>query len=271
VHLEYSDRPLPESRRRLASLIREAGDVIRVQDAARILNQNASAAAKMLARWTKQGWLRRVEQGAYVAVSLDSLESDHVLDDPWVLVPALFSPCYVGGRTAAEHWDLTEQIFNDIVVFTARTVREKSLPRHGATFTLKHIDERKLFGARTVWRGHSKVMVSDPHRTIIDMLDDPAIGGGIQQVADCLSEYFKRSDQDDGKLIEYAERLGNGAVFKRLGFLVERMQGHAALEKACQVRLTKGNAKIDPALEAPRLITRWNLRVPEFWTKRETA
>lgn len=263
----YTDPSIPEGRRLLATLIRETGDVILVEDAAKILRLDPKRAAKTLARWTTQGWLRRVSRGAYVPASLDSLGSKHVLADPWVLVPALFSPCYVGGRTAAEHWDLTEQIFNDIVVYTARSVREKSQRLHGAVITLKHIDEQKLFGTQVVWRAHSKVMVSDPHRTIIDMLDDPAIGGGIRQVADCLAEYFKRTDQDEGKLIAYTEKLGNGAVFKRLGFLVEGQPEHARLEKACLARLTKGNAKLDPALESPRLITRWKLWVPSFWAE----
>ena len=136
---------------------------------------------------------------------------------------------------------------------------------------MKPRSKRKLFGTSIVWRGHTKVMISDPHRTIIDMLDNPGIGGGIQQVADCLAEYFRRSDQNADKLIEYAERLGNGAVFKRLGFLIEGKNEHAQLEKACLERLTKGNAKLDPALEAPRLITRWKLWVPEFWTKDRPA
>jgi len=53
------------------------------------------------------------------------------------------------------------------------------------------------------------------------MLDDPALGGGIQHVSDCLAAYLKRADRDDARLIGYADRLGNGAVFKRLGFLAE--------------------------------------------------
>ncbi len=76
--------------------------------------------------------------------------SSRVLDDPWVLVPALFAPAYIGGRTAAEHWDLTEQIFNDIVVMTAQALRQKREERHGAMFSLKHINEQKLFGTQTV-------------------------------------------------------------------------------------------------------------------------
>jgi predicted transcriptional regulator of viral defense system len=257
---------LPQGRKRLVTLLREAGDVISVGDAARALDLDRTRAAKALARWTAQGWLRRVAHGSYVPAALDTLESERVLEDPWVLVPALFSPAYVGGRTAAEHWDLTEQIFNDICVLTARPLRSRSQKHHGVEFTLKHIAESKIFGVKPVWRAHTKVSVSDVHRTIIDMLDDPEIGGGIRQVADCLASYLRRKDRDDDQLIAYAERLGNGAVFKRLGLLIEGDPGAERLMAACRKRLTKGNTKLDPALSCPRLVTRWRLWVPKFWS-----
>ena len=109
---------VPTSRRRLAAVLNEAGDIVRIADAENALGIARTEAAKLLSRWMKQGWLRRVGSGAYAPVSLDALESIHVLDDPWILVPALFNPAYIGGRSAAEHWDLTEQIFRDIVVMT---------------------------------------------------------------------------------------------------------------------------------------------------------
>jgi predicted transcriptional regulator of viral defense system len=263
-----TDHVRPEGRRRLATLIGSAGDVIDIDDAVRILDMDRTEAAKSLARWTEQGWLRRVGRGNYVPASLGTLDQDHVLDDPWVLVPALFSPGYVGGRSAAEHWDLTEQIFNDIMVLTAKPLRTKSQRRHGANFTLKHISSDRIFGTTNVWRGRSKVPVSDVHRTIVDMLDDPAIGGGIRQVADCLGEYFRHPERDDDRLIEYAERLGNGAVFKRLGFLAEGELSAAHLVDACRKRLTAGRAKLDPALESSQLVTRWKLWIPSFWQPR---
>lgn len=246
-------------------MIQAAGDVIRTDDVVRTLSVARPDASKLLSRWTKQGWLRRVGRGSYVPAALDSLESEHVLDDPWVLVPALYAPGYIGGRTAAEHWDLTEQLFRDIVVMTTQTVREKHQVRHGAQFTLYHIPESRLFGTRTVWRSRSKIQVSDVHRTIVDMLDDPALGGGIQHVADCLDAYLKRSDCNYDALIEYAEALGNGAIFKRLGFLAERCD--ESLADDCRTRLTKGNARLDPALECTRLASRWRLWVPESWIR----
>ena len=256
---------IPEGRRRLAAVIREAGDIVRIGDAERTLGISRTAAAKLLSRWSGQGWLRRVGPGSYAPVSLDSLISERVLDDPWILVPALYDPAYVGGRTAAEHWDLTEQIFRDIVVMTERPVRARSLNHHGVRFTLRHIQAGTMFGTRSVWRGRTRIAVSDVHRTIIDMLDEPALGAGIQHVDGCLASYFGRKDREDGKLVAYAERIGNGAIFKRLGFLAERRSGNTALLGACRERLTKGNAKLDPTLPCSRLVTRWRLFVPENW------
>jgi predicted transcriptional regulator of viral defense system len=256
---------LPQGRAQLVQVLAASGDVIHISDVTRALAISRIDAAKRLARWREQGWLSRVGSGAYVPASIDTLGSERVLDDAWVLVPALFAPAYIGGRTAAEHWDLTEQIFKDVVVITGQAIREKRQERQGFQFTLKHINVSKIFGTKPIWRHHTKVPISDVHRTILDMLDDPALGGGIQQVSDCLNSYLKRADHNDQKLIEYGERLRNGAVFKRLGFLAERSQGGAKLAELCSARLTAGNAKLDPALPCSRLVSKWRLLIPQTW------
>ncbi len=260
---------LHQSRKsRLAAVIMAAGDVVHIDDVEATLDVSRIQAAKLLSRWAGQGWVRRVGPGAYVPVELTLRDSAQVVEDPWVLVPALFDPAYIGGRSAAEHWDLTEQIFRDILVFTAVPVRHKIVESQGAVFTLKHIKEERMFGTKTVWRGQTRIAVSDIHRTIIDMLDDPAIGGGIQHVADCFAQYVQRKDFDPRLLIDYANRLGNGAVFKRLGFLAERNPRSDVLIDAAKLRLTKGYAKLDPALDCTKLVTRWRLWVPRSWAER---
>ena len=265
--LRYSmDKAIRQSgKSRLAAVINASGDVLRIADVETTLTVSRTKAAKLLSRWAEQGLLRRVGIGAYVPVQLALRESEQVVEDPWILVPALFEPAYIGGRTAAEHWDLTEQIFRDILVFTTRAVRKKMVESQGALFLLKHVKKDHFFGTKTVWRSQSRVLVSDVHRTIIDMLDDPASGGGIQNVADCFGQYLRRNDFDPHTLIDYGDRLGNGAVFKRLGFLAERHPQGDALTDAAKLRLTKGYAKLDPALECSRLITRWRLQVPASW------
>lgn len=209
---------LPRGRLQLAQVLSAAGDVIRIADVQQALQIERAEAAKRLSRWLAQGWLHRVGRGAYVPVSLDTIGAQQVVDDPWVLVPALFSPGYIGGWTAAEHWDLTEQIFKDIVVVTAQPLRQTRQVRHGSTFRLRHTSEDKIFGTKSVWRKRSRVPVSDVHRTIVDMLDEPALGAGIQQVSDCFNAYLARADREDKRLLDYAVRLGNGAVLSDSAF-----------------------------------------------------
>lgn len=223
------------------------------------------AATKLLARWQHQGWIRRVGRGIYAPVPLDALTTGQVLKDPWILMPALFSPGYIGGWTAAEHWDLTEQLFRSIFVFTAKPFRLKEQSVQGVSFTLHRVPETALFGLKPVWRGQMRVPVSDKHRTIVDLLAEPATGGGIRHAEHCLRNYLRSNEADAATLIAYGEKLGNGAFFKRLGFLVSQVPGNDALAEACRQRLTQGNAKLDPALPCRRLVKAWRLWVPRNW------
>ena len=269
--MEEKTTRLPRGRAQLVRVLATAGDVIRIDDVAHTLELDRTLAAQRLSRWMQQGWINRVGRGAYVPAALDTLGAERTLDDPWILVPALFAPGYIGGRTAAEHWDLTEQIFKDVVVMTTQAVRARQQQRQGAHFTLKHIEPRKLFGTKSVWRHHTRVPVSDVHRTIVDILDDPALGGGIQHVTECLNAYLRRDDRSDSRLIDYALQLGNGAVFKRLGFLAENQPGTEQLVAACLKNLSGGHASLDPALQGARIVSTWRLRVPDRWVHQVRA
>ena len=256
---------LPASRARLAAVLRATKEVVSVAVASKILGIDRRRAAQVLSRWCAQGWLRRVGHGLYVPVPLDLAGSEQVVTDPWVLAPALFGQCYIGGWTAAHHWELTEQLFNETVVFTTRRVTQKRATAQGAVFVLHTVPAKRLFGLKTLWRGSVKVAISDAARTLIDVLATPEAGGGMDHVADCLSTYLGSKTADRDLLIRYAEQFENGAVFKRLGFLADTRLQDKTLAAACRARLTQGYARLDPALNSPRLVTAWRLWVPERW------
>jgi predicted transcriptional regulator of viral defense system len=255
-------------RKRLAEVIRGTKGTASVSEAASILSISSSDASKMLSRWASKGWLSRVRRGLYVPVPLESRTVDVPLEDPWVIAERLYSPCYIGGWSATEYWDLTEQIFRTIVVMTTQKPRERNPVIKDSSFTLRTIPEKAMFGLKTVWRGQIKTLVSDPTRTILDMLSDPQLGGGIRSTVDMFVNYLKSENKNMELLIEYAKRLGNGAVFKRLGFLLERFtQDEKSTMNTCQAMLTQGNAKLDPKLTADKLVTRWRLWVPQNWAE----
>lgn len=253
-------------RERLSAVLRGTRGTLTVVEAAEILKMSRSSAAKLMSRWAKKGWLSRVRRGLYIPVPLESRTADIPLEDAWVIADKLYSPCYIGGWSAAEYWDLTEQIFRTVIVLTMQRPRERKPIIKGTEFLLRTVSDKAMFGLKPVWRGQVKVNISDPTRTIIDMLNDPLLGGGLRSSIDMFNNYMGSEMNDLELLINYADQLGNGAVFKRLGFLLEKFADNEQIViDQCRERLTAGNAKLDPALKATKLITRWRLWAPERW------
>lgn len=175
----------------------------------------------------------------------------------------MFEPCYIGGWSAAEHWGLTEQIFSSLCVMTTTRPRNRKPLLRRTKFDLHTVPATHLIGLKTVWRGGTRVRLSDPARTLIDMMADPALGGGIRHVAEMLASLLHDQPKEGAKLTDYAAKLGIGAVYKRLGFLLQRDHpDQIALIAACQANLSAGYAKLDPSLPADRLITVWRVWVP---------
>ncbi len=251
------------SRKRLAKVLRQTKGVIAANDAAKALGVNRREATRLLAGWATRGWLTRIRRGLFLPVPLESSTPDIALEDAWVVADKVFAPCYIGGWSAAEYWGFTEQIFRSTLVVTSRRPRKRRLDAQGTSFVVRSVKKRAMFGYRPIWRGPVRVNVSDPTRTILDMIDTPALGGGVRSVSDVLKSYFGSKHRDTQMLVRYADQLGNKAVFKRLGYLASMFfKSEQELIDACRKRLSAGNAKLDPNLPADRLVSTWRLWVP---------
>jgi predicted transcriptional regulator of viral defense system len=255
----------PRSRVLLGQVAAAAQPFINVAAAAKTLGWDHIRTAKQLARWSQQGYLRRVRRGTYAVVPAAAVMQENVIADPWLLVQSTFRNAYIGGWSAAEHWDLTEQVFTTLLVCTTDRVRRAHLTVGGAVFRARHVPESWFFGTRVQWREGSRILISDPHKTIVDLCADPALGAGIQHVAHCFRAYLQRPDIDLDRLLNYASELGVPTAFKRLGFLCEAAQGPAKIIEQCEAAVTVGLAALDPAMDCPKVSKRWQLRLPTSW------
>lgn len=247
----------------LAKLHRAFSGPFGVEDAARELEVAHTRAAKLLSYWAARGWLSRVRRGSYIPVPLEARSPSERKEDPWIVGATLFEPAYIGGWSACEHWGLTDQIFSDIVVFTSRRVRHLEQAIQGTTYFLQVVSPKNIFGLETVWRGQTKVRVSNPSRTVADLLNKPKTGGGMKHIAEIVLEYFSGEHRNDDLLIDYVTRLGNRTISKRLGYLVEALGIDAPnIIKFCQRNVSAGYSKLDPAVRARgHILRRWNLEV----------
>lgn len=254
----------------LAQVLGARPRVLTVETATSALGVSARDAAKKLARWAEAGWLKRVRRGLYIPVPVDAAP-DSWSEDPLVLADAVWSSCYFTGWTAANHWGLTEQTFRTVLLKTTTRVRAGKQRLLDFEFLVSHIPSNQLWGTVPVWRQDVRIEMADATRTMLDILDAPALGGGIRHAADILGNYLEQHDA--AKLVAYADRLENRTVFKRLGYLI----GALGLDRPdligeCRKRLSSGTSLLDPdaPAEGPRA-TEWSLRANVHIEKRDAS
>jgi predicted transcriptional regulator of viral defense system len=247
----------------LSKFIRKGRVTVGSHDVAKEFDLTQPNANKILLRLERKGWLQRGKRDVYIFVPLSSVSAETIPEDPWALAMELFSPCYISGFSAAEYWELTEQIFNTIVVYSSRPQRSTTQKLANVTFRLHRIAEGDMFGTRKIWRNNIPVLVADPHRTLIDVLDCPAFGGGGRHALDIAYAYWKSDKADSDLLLQYALRLNRGVIFKRLGFSGESW-GVVTKEwlETCREHVSAGISKLDPSGPGQgKILTRWGLRI----------
>jgi predicted transcriptional regulator of viral defense system len=88
---------------------------------------------------------------------------------------------------------------------------------------LRNIGRQKIwdiFGLTEVWVTKPQpIKVSDKERSIFDGLRQPESAGGIPELAKAL--WMTRSESKLNRLLDYAHGFDNGALTRRLGFLLE--------------------------------------------------
>jgi len=251
-----------KGRAELARVFATGRRFIEPADVATALSVDAETAAQKLARWAADGWVRRVRRGLYIGVPVDAADPSAWAEDALLVASAVWSPCYFTGWTAASHWSLSEQVFRTTALKTTQRVRRSTGRLLDRDYLLSHVTADALtWGLKSEWHDETKLLFADPARVVIDVLDAPRLGGGIRHVAEIVAAYFE--DHEPGMLIDYGDRLGNRAVFKRLGYLVETLGIDVPdLLSACRQRISSGVSALDP--DGPpggRRIMRWGLRV----------
>jgi predicted transcriptional regulator of viral defense system len=148
------------------------------------------------------------------------------------------------------------------VIFTSTTKRLRNRTIHGTEFRFVLVRREDAFGVTTHWVSKQEsVKISDIERNVIDGLHLPTYCGGITEVAKGL--WMRRDDVKAGKLIDYALRLGVGAVVRRLGYLLDLYQ-IAPPEELDRLRrsLNATYAVLNPMLPPEgAYVSEWRLRV----------
>jgi len=252
-----------KNRKLLDSLNRMQKGLFSVEEATRVLRMPRRDASILLSYLARRGWLSRVRRGLYITVPLGTVNPQELKENPWIVATRIFAPCYIGGWSAAEYWEFTEQIFNSVVIFTLRKLRNKNIQIQRTNYILKFVSKKYFGKTKPVWVDNEKVQFSDPIQTIVDVLDAPSLGGGMRNVAEIVREYFRSQYRNDDEIVKYIKAKKNRTIYKRLGYIIETCSIDApVLEEKCKKNISTGFSLLDPAVEAKGLFnSRWSLRI----------
>ena len=227
----------------LTTLSGRGQDIFTTRDAERVLRRPNAAVRKILHGLAKRRWLQRLEKGKYLIVPLSAGSDSHYTENELVIAAHLIAPYYVSYWTALSYYGLTEQPARTVYVATPK--RRHSLTLHGVTYRFVTLTRQKFFGHTRVWVGDKAVEMADRTKTIVDGLDHPELCGGIVEVAKGL--WHSRDEMDWKRLTTYAERMGNGAILKRLVYLLDIFDlGSVTLRERLQKKLSAGYVVLDP-------------------------
>lgn len=251
---------------RAAQLITELNELRRttftLADVHSITGLSPAASRNLVHKAQQRGLVTRLKPGLYNLVPFELGRATEHVDNPYLIAREIAgaAPYFLSHGTAFELHRMVTQPNFTVYVSCMRRVRPQKVG--GYDFRFIHIAAEQEFGVIKHWIDKERfVMISDMERTIIDGLRHPAFVGGITEVAKGL--WMKRDILKMEQLVDYAKRLGIGAVVRRLGYLLEHYGlADASVLEPLHGMLTATYQRLDPLLPAEgAFLSRWRLQL----------
>ena len=251
--------------------------IFTTNEVAKYLSTNRSANPvtrnSLLNYHEKRGRILRVRRGLYAVVPLGTDVSDAVVD-PFLVTAKLTNDAVLAYHTALAFHGKAYSVHRRYEYLTstaAQPLQFRSYEFYPVRFP-KALEstQQTQFGVTTAERAGISIRVTGLERTLVDVLDRPALGGGWEEVWRSLEsvEFF-----DLDQVIAYALLLNNATTVAKVGFYLEQHRETLMVEASHLARLREHRPK-EPHYAEPKkrrggkFVADWNLVVPEALIER---
>ena len=206
-------------RNKLLDLLASKKNIFTMDDAEKLSGINKNVLKVLLFRLESSGWIERIEKGKYMIIPLGEKKGEYTLNE-YVIGSILVNPYAISYWSALNYHGFTEQIPRTVFIQTTSRKKNQNLSIFGLNYKIIKIKNSKFFGIDEIWMDDLWIRITDPEKTVVDCLDLQQYSGGIIEVAKAV----KYGDLDYKKLAEYALRMNNSGVIRRLGYLCDMFQ-----------------------------------------------
>ncbi|MCL7488393.1 MAG: hypothetical protein M8357_09505 [Desulfobulbaceae bacterium] len=246
----------------VAELYEQQKTVFSNQDVETITGLSPKSARGLTIRLVERGLATRLKPGLFILVPAELGHERDYLGDPYVVAAEIVggSDYFISHASAMDIHQMVTQPQLVVYTTTTQSIRPRSIL--GTEFRFVRCKQKDFFGTMDHWATKTKkIKVSDLERTVIDGLRQSEYCGGFSEVAKGF--WMRRQDMDVKKLVEYALMLDIGAVYRRLGYLLELFETKEEDQlELLRKKLTASYVLLDPMMPAEgNFIARWRLRL----------
>lgn len=243
----------------LSKLSEEETEIFTVKEVSKALNKSYAVSRKIISNLKAKRWLERIDTGKYLILPLSAGVRPKYTEHEFIIGSKLIEPYYISYWSALNYHHMTEQI--PFSVFIATTKRKSNRKILDVNYIFVALSKKKFFGYSNVTIAGKAVLISDREKTIADCLDHPEYCGDITEAAKAL----KSRNISFERIVDYAIKMGNATILKRLGYLSEALKlnpGDKIMKKMLK-NISRGYSVLDPSLTSRKgaYNERWRLLV----------
>lgn len=233
----------------LNALIEQKKDFFTLQDAMNILSGKDNATVrKLLSDMTKRGLIMRIKEGLYHRIPYEQ-KTDQYFPNWHLTAEATVQPkdYYIGFYSALDIHELITQPSMVEQVVTSEQIKPKIQQVKNIRFEFITLSKNRFFGFKKQWiDDFHKVNCSDLEKTFLDCLYKPNYASGITEITKAL--YKSRDKLQPDKFHDYLEKFNTQAVYKRLGFIIDRLNLFPELQNFITGKISSSYTPLDPSL-----------------------
>ncbi len=226
----------------------------------------------LLQHHEKRGHIMQIRRGLYYTLPREAQDGEFPVD-PFLVASKLTPDAVLAFHSALWMHQVAYSASNVIYYLTEEITRPRPqfqgklyLPVYPSSQLPR---DKKNFGVTTVNREGMNVRVTTLERTVVDVLQRPLLGEGLEEVWQSLDSItYLNLDQ----VVEYALLLNHGVTAAKVGFFLETHKEQLRVPAVHIEQLRKARSKTARYFyrdsESPqKLIASWNLIVPEYLLK----